>query len=691
MNEIIHLLSIACLVLGVLLFVGAMLYLGFSMSESPHGLIVRDGGESGGDNDIRRDIMFDRASLDGETRTVKAILSTETPIKTYYRGDFVREILDHSAEAVDLSRAESGLPLLFQHDRDRQIGVIRGIRIEDRKLVGDLTFSRNAFADEIYQDVQDGIRNHLSISAARDKVEDSEDDGVIRTTRWTPYEASVVSVPADHKATVQRDDRGSRGGDNVSDFVANRDRILEDGRKAGAEAERKRQAKIREIFGRHVERSALVRDMMDDCIARGVTVEVASEKLLDILGQDLGALARDYQQDDRGGSQDRGGDRAARTTGGEDQVDKFVDGATIGILARAGMITDEAERKKSVNNEFRGMRLDDMARRYLEISGARLAGDRRQLVSDAFLHRAITHGTSDFTNILENVARKAMLMGWGEAEETWNIWCRIGNLADFKVASRLNMSEFPDLDLVPASGEYKYAKMLDSKETIQLATYGKLFSISRQAIINDDVDAFTRVPRLMARAANRKVGDLAYAQLTGNPTLNQDSTALFHANHGNLKASGSTAPSVARVNAIRAAMATQRGLQAATEVATPGLGIRPSFLITPVVLEGTGKALVEAQYDPAGTAGTLTPNTVRGTFTVVSDYRLDAASATAYYMAANQNIYDTVEVAFLDGNPEPYLEEQNGWTVDGREFKVRIDAAAAALDYRGLYKDIGTT
>lgn len=74
---------------------------------------------------------------------------------------------------------------------------------------------------------------------------------------------------------------------------------------------------------------------------------------------------------------------------------------------------------------------------------------------------------------------------------------------------------------------------------------------------------------------------------------------------------------------------------------------------------------------------------------VVAEARLDAASATAWYLAADPNMFDTIEVQYLDGNDAPYLEQKDGWNVDGVEMKVRIDAGVKALDYRTLYKSAG--
>jgi hypothetical protein len=84
------------------------------------------------------------------------------------------------------------------------------------------------------------------------------------------------------------------------------------------------------------------------------------------------------------------------------------------------------------------------------------------------------------------------------------------------------------------------------------------------------------------------------------------------------------------------------------------------------------------------------PNPVRNAAEVIVDARLDAASLTAWYLLADPNRFDTIEVGYLDGVAAPFLDQQEGWTIDGVEYKVRIDAAAAPLEFRTLYKNAGT-
>ena len=147
------------------------------------------------------------------------------------------------------------------------------------------------------------------------------------------------------------------------------------------------------------------------------------------------------------------------------------------------------------------------------------------------------HSTSDFSLVLENVANKSMLAGYEEADETFHLFTSVGTLSDFKPAKRSDLNLFPVLDEMPEGAEYKYGKIGERGQMTQLATYGKMFAITRETIINDDMGAFTKIPRLMGRAAHRTIGNLVFAVLTKNLPM-ADGINLFHADHNNLAASG---------------------------------------------------------------------------------------------------------------------------------------------------------
>ena len=364
----------------------------------------------------------------------------------------------------------------------------------------------------------------------------------------------------------------------------------------------------------------------------------------------------------------------ARASVERDGLDKFKEGATLSLMAKAGI-------KDGERNQFSSMSLRELARESLSMRGLKPTGtSAMDMVSNAFVPTMAggMHGNSDFGDILADVANKAMMGGFNEAEETFQMWTTAGTASDFKPSNRINLDAFPSLPEVPEHGEYTYGTMGDHKETIVVATYGKLFAITRQAVINDDLSAFTRIPNKMGRAAIRTVGDLVYAILNGNPNM-ADGTALFHADHNNLAGSGA-APSVISMNAAYEAMMAQTDRSGNATA----LNITPAYGLFPVALRSAALQVLESEHDPAKTSRSA--NTARNIVEPIIDNRL---TGTAWYMAANPSVHDTIEVAYLDGQQAPFLDQQDGWSVDGTEFKVRIDAGVKALAWEGLYKDPG--
>jgi len=330
------------------------------------------------------------------------------------------------------------------------------------------------------------------------------------------------------------------------------------------------------------------------------------------------------------------------------------------------------------------MTLCELGRESLSRSGIVAKSKDRVQLAGEFLRPTMAggqHSTSDFLEALGATAGKSLLIGYEEVQETFPAWTSVGSLSDFKITNRVDLNLFPALSEVPEGAEYNFASTSDRTSPIQLATYGQMFSITRQAIVNDDLSVFTKVPQKMGRAAKRTIGNLVYLQLTSNVVMG-DGTALFHADHSNLAGSGA-APTVATVDAARAAMALQQD----PDANATALNIRPAYFLVPVELEGSARALMTSEHDPAKTQ--KVPNHVRGVAEVISDARLSSDSATAWYLAADPRQVETIEVAYLNGNQSPTLEQRDGWNVDGVEFKVRLDAGVSTHDHRGLYKNAG--
>lgn len=305
-----------------------------------------------------------------------------------------------------------------------------------------------------------------------------------------------------------------------------------------------------------------------------------------------------------------------------------------------------------------------------------LASNPMQMVGMAF-----THSTSDFGNILLDVANKSILQGWEDAPETFEEWTKKGQLSDFKTAHRVGLGGFQSLRQVREGAEYKYVTLNDKQATIALATYGELFSITRQAIINDDLSMLTDVPMKLGKAAKATIADLVYAILIDNNKMSTDGIALFDkAKHGNVLDNG-VVMDVATLDKARQMMRQQKEGER-------HLNIRPAFVLVPTALEATTNQVIKSVSVKGADINAGIMNPVKDFATVIAEPRLDDKSATTFYLAAAKGT-DTIEVAYLNGVDTPYIDQQEGFKSDGVTTKVRIDAGVSPIDYRGLVKCAG--
>lgn len=422
-----------------------------------------------------------------------------------------------------------------------------------------------------------------------------------------------------------------------------------------------RRADIAAAFGVHGERfSALLTECQNDY---NMTVDGARQKLLDAMGSESTPNATAPQA-------------GVRTTFDDSGVKKANEAMENAILFRAGLKKRQDVEK---DNPYLAHSLAEMARAHLEgrnVAANSFGDGRMGMVATAFAHTS-----SDFSQLLSNVANKAVMVGYNESPEVFDQFTRQGTLSDFKIASRVDMDAAPSLRQVREGAEYKYITLGDSGELLKLATYGEIFSITRQAIINDDLDVFSRIPRLFGSAARRTIGDLVMDIFLSNPKMS-DNTALFHANHKNVVTGAFDAN---KVEAMRVAMATQK-LPGREKDKGAVTNATPAFLLTSVANGGLARQMMSSQSQ----LGQDNPNVGNPVFelaTPIQDARLDGQNAS--FLLADPNMYDTIEVSYLDGNPDPRVEQQSGWAIDGVDFKVSIDAAVKALSYRNMTQNTG--
>jgi HK97 family phage prohead protease len=611
-------------------------------------------------------------NVDTDSRTVELSFSSETPYGRWF-GD---EILCHDEECINLERFNNGLgTALFNHDRNAVVGHVEKVWIEDNRGKALVRFDEDEKSDMIFKKVQSGTLQGVSVGYSIKRYEVLDDKDSVSSngrfkgpdtyvvTDWEPLEISIVSVPADPTVGVGRsaeeihtsiDTQEEEKSMDPKDILKTEEVKSTEPAETGItqadlakamEAERKRTSEI----------TALFRDFdvegADEAIVLGKSVDEAREMVMDQL---------------------RARNKGVSVTMGEAESDKFRAAAQDAVLMAAGLAVAEPAPGA---NELRGYSMIELARESLqrECSTKANFGDNMEMA------RAAINSTSTFPAIMSNLANKSVMVGFNEAETTFQIWAGKGSNRDFKEAARVALSEAGNLELVPEGGQFQQDVFKEASARTKVATYGKIFSLTRQAIINDDLGLFSKIATKYGSAAKRLVNKMVYAQLTGDVKM-QDNVALFDDKHGNVAKTGEALSVKAIAKAITV-MRRQKGIQG-----TASLNITPKYLVVPPELEVTAYQIVNSTAAVDGTnSGVVNP--YKGRFVIVADAEL--TDPDAWYLVADASQHDTIEVTYLNGVETPRLETRQGFDVDGIEYKVAFDCGVSALDFRGVYKNAG--
>lgn len=301
--------------------------------------------------------------------------------------------------------------------------------------------------------------------------------------------------------------------------------------------------------------------------------------------------------------------------------------------------------------------------------------------------------TGDFSNILLDAMHVMLRRSYDDANTTFQAWMRQApSLSDFRDVHKVIAGELSDPKAIPEDGEFTETTMSDSKEKYSLTVWGHVWSISWQAVVNDQLSAFTEAPVKMGRAMRRKQNRLAYNVLKDNDALQADSVALFHASHSNLT-TGAGAPSVTTLNSLTTSLMQQTGLDSDSGF----LNLMPRYLIAPPALRGTVLELLASIANPAaggsaaGSSGVA--NIWQNGLEPVIEAELGASatsgSDTAWYLACDPSDVDTIEYAYLQGLESPAMEQEVAFDRLALRERCYQAFAVKAIDYRGLQKHAG--
>jgi hypothetical protein len=574
--------------------------------------------------------MLEPSTFNADKRTVQVVFSTGADVtRSDLEGQYI-ERLSLEPAAVDLSQLIGG-PVLDNHDRFSSVravlGVVTDAAVDGTRGVATVQFSERPEVQGIARDVEQGILRSVSAGYTVQawRTEKRADGARIKTaTRWTPKEVSFTALAADAGART----RGQNMNEELQTQVRNMASVM------GLPAE---------FADGLIERNASIED------ARAAAVAALATRTPAIDNRQPAMVTREQAPNDL--------TRAA----GEALYSRI----------------DPTFKPDEQSRPFLGRRLADIARDLLRQRGLSTFG------SDAEVITRSLNTTSDLANVVGVFANKIAAQYYQVAPSGLKVVCKRGAPhADFKGRNIVRRGELPTLERVNQDGEYKRGSILDDRQSYAIGTYGKVFGMSRQLIINDDLGLLADIASGWGIAAMEFENQTLVTLLTSNsgagPTLS-DSKALFHSGHANLAGTG-TVISDTSFSAGRLALRGMKGLNG-----TIPINATAKYLVVPAALETAAEKYLAPFYP--NTPASVNPFT--GALTLVVDPRLDAVSVTRWYLFADPAVLPVIEYAYLSGFEGVQVESRVGFDVDGVEIRARLDFGAGGVDFRGAYSNPG--
>jgi len=576
------------------------------------------------------------SSFDEKALSIDAIVATATPVMRRDSAGTYAEVLNPSA----FRTAGADLPLIDEHQRGSVrtvVGRAANFRLEGGNVVATVTFSTAEDVAPIVQRVRDGTLKHFSIGyrVARFKDETISGQRTRTATDWLISEVSLVGQPADPNAKRIRHMPKEIEDDRLE---------LEGG--LGTPMPDEQQQQIRSL----AEVAGLTRGWAEDQIDAGATLDDARQAARSSMIERSRAVPRIRVQ-------------SPASENPAEILNRRVEALTVRVAG--GELSEQA--RPFVND-----RLIDHARAAVERAGI----STRMMDTDQ-IFRAAMHSTSDFPQLLTGVGNRTLLPAYQAAASPLKRIARQATAPDFRPTSRLRTSGTGTLEKVSESGEIKSTSRSENVEGYALDTYASIFSLTRKALINDDLGAFRDWGVAAGRAAANTEANLLYSVLTANGLRGaklSDGKTLFHADHKNLTASpgqGIKDIGADALNDAKLKIARQTDLDGKTPLSAKG-----RFILVRPELEDEALRLIADIY-PA-TVADVNVNTAR--YEVLTDPRIESDD---FWLFADPASLPVLEYAYLSSAPGPQLASREGWDVLGTEWRVVLDFGVGAIDFRG--------
>lgn len=355
---------------------------------------------------------------------------------------------------------------------------------------------------------------------------------------------------------------------------------------------------------------------------------------------------------------------------------------TAAILAHMG---HESLAEKHLGADAAQRARDLRATNLMDLCKAALTMEHRELPHgrDALIQASIS--TYSLPAALGDSANKILLESYNESPATWRAFANIKSTNDFKNHTGIRPSDTGELTEIAPGGEIKHGGMSEKTYSYSVGSFGKMISVDRRDIVNDDLSVFEQTAQLFGRTAMRSLSDLVYKVLLAN------AGSFFSGGNVNYDAGAGTVLSIASLNAGIARMLAQRDAE------KRDLDIRPRTLLVPPELQQSAKELLLSDFVQRTNNDTPTGNALKNSVALEVEPRLSnsdrftGTSAKAWYLFGSPSDAALV-VAFLNGVQTPTVEFFGFDSTPNRlaaSWRVYFDYGAALADFRAAYKAKG--
>lgn len=609
-----------------------------------------------------------------ESRTVDLVWTTGAKgLRTTRDGFQYYEELAVNQEAIDTSRMV-GNPLLASHDTtnlDSIIGVIETVSIDPVRGEGraKVRFAKDEYSERVFQKVKDGIIRNTSvgyrINEFKDVTPKGEDIPTYRAEKWTPYEISLVSIGFDANSNIRADEiieieteeklnteaelidpstiaplaDLTEKGRNMNE--AEQKALEAAAKKAAALEEKQRQSEIRLA----VRNAKLETSFADELCEQDISADQARKLVLEKLSASQPAPVQS----------------ATRVEVGTDNQAKRREALEEAMLTR---VDSKNFKPTEGSREYQGKSIlraiEAIVPRYSMESDMQYA--KRAMVS------------ADLPLALANVAEKGLQKMYELQPRSSSRWTRNDTLRNYKQYSQVKTGDFASLVERAEGADFTEAEFGEAKEVVTLKDYGIIHAFTSQMLANDDLSVIQRLSVQGGVAASRLENKLAYNALKTNKAMS-DAVLLYHATHGNLGTAGAiSSTTIGEAYKLMRKQTSTGGLDV--------LNLAPKYFICGPDQEIAAKQFF-ATISPTESANV---NIFANSMEIVVDAEL---TGNQWYLAADQNVIDTVVLYKLAGQESPQIESRIKFENNNLELKVAHACAAEPMEWRGIVKNAG--